>query len=245
MNQYGVIVQARMSSSRLPGKVLMDVDGKPMLRRQLERLRNGLKCETLVVATSDDSSDDPIQDLCDEIGIGCFRGPLNDVMSRFILCAKHYGIDYLIRVGGDDPLVDWDCCNTLIETHQEHQYDFMYASNRDGWPYGCAAELISRRSLEEIRSKTEESIYLEHTIPYFFDHGNDFDMLRVEAPNELHRPNYYFTVDFPEDFELVKLLFKELNVKGECFSLKEMISYIDQHPEVLKLNSELHVGFER
>lgn len=242
--KYGVIIQARTSSSRLPGKVLMDIDGQPMLLRQLKRLRRGLRIPKLLVATSNDSSDDPVEQLCYENGFECCRGSLNDVMGRFILCAKKRDIDYIIRVGGDDPLIDWECCNTLMELHMEHSYDFMYASNRQGWPYGCAAELIGRIPLEKIHSKTQEPLYLEHIIPFFFDNPEEFKTLKVKAPSEINRPEYYFSVDYAEDLKLVRMVFKELKSKGELFTLQDVIQLIDEKPELRDTNKNLHEGFD-
>jgi len=137
--KYGIIIQARLGSSRLPGKVMSDIDGQPLIIRQLRRLRHISKINKIIVATSSDPTDDKIEEVCKLNGFDCFRGPLNDVMERFILCAKKFKIDYIIRVGGDDPLIDGRCCDHLMDMHKKKAYDFMYASNREGWPYGCAA----------------------------------------------------------------------------------------------------------
>jgi spore coat polysaccharide biosynthesis protein SpsF len=242
---YGVIVQARIGSSRLSGKVLLDIEGQPMLLCQLRRLKFGLKVSKLIVATSKEASDNSVGKLCHDYGFDCFRGPLNDVMNRFILCAKQYKIKYIIRVGGDDPLIDPECCNTLMTLHKQKPYDFMYASNREGWPYGCAAELIDVKALKIIHSKTAEPHYLEHTIPYFFDHHEEFSILKVRAPQDINRPDYYFTVDYPEDLELMRTIFRKLKKKGDYFSLKNVIELMDGNPELRKINSHLHHGFDK
>ena len=241
---YGVVIQARASSTRLPGKVLMDVEGKPMLLRQAERLRNGIGDLPLIIATSDESSDDKVEELCTKHGFTCFRGSLDDVMLRFIQCAQKYGIDYIVRVGGDDPLIDPDCCTTLVSMHRKEPCDFMYASNRDGWPYGCAAELISVSSLEKIHSQVDDALYKEHTIPYFFEHQDDFNIVKVLAPESIHRPDYYFTVDFPEDLEFIRSIFSRLLTEGEYFPLQRVISLIDGNSEMRDINKHLHSGFD-
>jgi spore coat polysaccharide biosynthesis protein SpsF len=242
---YGVVVQARMSSTRLPGKVLMDVEGKPMLQRQIERLRAGVGDLPVIMATSEAPSDEPIEALCRRLGTPCFRGPLNDVMLRFIQCAKQHGLTHFVRVGGDDPLIDPDCCKELVRRHKEEPCDFMYASNRDGWPFGCAAELISVAALERIHAATREPLYLEHTIPYFFHHPGEFEMLRVRAPAALNRPDWAFTVDYPEDLELVRRVFRELRSEGEHFSLSRVIRLIEEKPEIREINRHLHDGFDK
>lgn len=242
---YGVVVQARMSSTRLPGKVLMDVEGKPMLQRQIERLRAGVGDLPVMVATSESPSDEPIDALCERLGTPCFRGSLNDVMLRFIQCAKKHELTHVVRVGGDDPLIDPDCCTELVRLHKEKAYDFMYASNRDGWPFGCAAELISVAALERIHAATKEPLYLEHTIPYFFHHPEQFEMLRVHAPAALNRPDWAFTVDYPEDLELVRRVFRELRSEGDYFSLNRVIRLIEGTPEIRGINKHLHDGFDK
>lgn len=244
-NTYGVVIQARMSSTRLPGKVLMDVEGKPMLQRQAERLRAGIGALPLIVATSEDPTDSPIEQLCVKIGVPCFRGPLNDVMLRFISCARAHGISHIIRVGGDDPLIDPDCCTHLAVLHAKEPYDFMYASNRDGWPYGCAAELIAVSALEKIHGSSDLPLYREHTIPYFFDHPEDFRTLRVRSPNALRRPELAFTVDYPADLELVRSVFRELRNEGDFFPLQRVIRLMDEVPALRDVNSKLHEGFDR
>jgi spore coat polysaccharide biosynthesis protein SpsF len=223
----------------------MDVDGKPMLQRQIERLSAGVGDMPVIVATSEAPSDEPIEALCKRLGIRCFRGSLNDVMLRFILCAKKNGLTHIVRVGGDDPLIDPNCCKELVRLHKQKQYDFIYASNRDGWPFGCAAELISVTSLERIHAETKEPLYLEHTIPYFFHHPEQFEMLRVRAPAALHRPDWAFTVDYPEDMELVRCVFRELRAEGDYFPLASAIRLIEENPEIRAINSHLHEGFDK
>ena len=242
--RYGVIVQARINSTRLPGKILMDIEGQPMLFRQLDRLKHGLGDLPLIVATSSELSDDAVEALCREHDVDCFRGPLDDVMLRFIQCAQEYELDHFVRVGGDDPLIDPECCSTLVSMHRSEPHDFMYASNREGWPYGCAAELISLSALKKIHAQVNSSFYKEHTIPYFFDHTDEFDMIKVKAPARINRPEYYFTVDFLEDLELVRKVFRSLKDEGDYFSLERVIHLIDKNPEFRDINRHLHKGFD-
>lgn len=242
---YGIVIQARTSSSRLPGKVLLDIEGLPMLFRQVDRLRQEIIDIPIIVATSNETSDDPVESMCDNYDINCYRGPLDDVMLRFIECADRYNLDFFVRVGGDDPLIDPKCCKELISTHKANNYDFIYASNREGWPYGAAAELISVNKLKEIHKNTNDAFYREHTIPYFFDNFQDFNIKKVRAPEDVCRPDYYFTVDFPEDLELVRQIFKSLVNQGSYFSFKEVINLIDQNPSFLEINKHLHEGFDR
>jgi spore coat polysaccharide biosynthesis protein SpsF len=243
--KFGIIIQARMNSSRLPGKVMMDIVGAPMLRRQIERLVGGLRDIPVVVATSLESTDDGIADLCLDIGCDCYRGALNDVMGRFILCAKQFDFSHIVRVGGDDPLIDPFCCMSLIDQFLNDSADFLYASHRDGWPYGCAAELFSVDALVKAYRATNEAKYLEHIIPYFFDNLNDFSIHKVVAPVGLRRPDLCFSVDYQEDLNLVREVYSELLNENTLFSMKEVIELMDAKPDLKLLNAHLHDGFDR
>ncbi len=242
---YGVIIQARLSSTRLPGKVLMDVEGKAMIQRQVERLRAGVGGLPVIVATSSDASDEPLERFLSGLGVPCFRGPLDNVVLRFILSARAHGLTHIVRVGGDDPLIDADCCTTLVRLHREDAADFLYASHRAGWPYGCAAELIAVEALERINASTTTPLYLEHTIPYFFDHPDQFVIRPVVSPDPIRRPELAFTVDYPEDLELVRRVFRELRDEGDFFPLGRIIQLMDEHPELRAINGHLHEGFTR
>ena len=114
-----------MSSSRSPGKVLSDIEGKPMLIRQLKRLRNSLKDIPIICLTSDDNSDDQIEKSCKKNNFLCFRGSLNNVLKRYIDAINYYKVNNIVRIGGDDPLVDPDACNLVIEEHKKSNADFF------------------------------------------------------------------------------------------------------------------------
>ena len=241
---YGVIIQARCSSTRRPRKVLADIHGLPMILRQLRRLERAIVVPKLIVATSTDPSDDALEELCLTNGFDCFRGPLHDVMLRYIDCAKEYQLDNIIRVGGDDILIDPDCCNYLAEIQSLTPHDFLYASNYDGWPYGTAAELISLKALERIYGKTKEERYHQILTSYFFEFSNEFRMKRIVAPEEKRRPSYYFSVDYEEDLELIRQIFKRLRKEGDYFGLEAVIKLIDKNPALLQGNRHLHSGFQ-
>ena len=241
---YCIFVQARMSSSRSPGKVIEDILGKPMILRQLERLRNANKDIDIVCVTSTDTKDNLIEKVCSENNFNCFRGSLDNVLDRYISAAKFYKVENIIRIGGDDPLVDVDQINILINEHKKTDADFLFTSHTNGWPLGCVAELISVRKLQEMSSKTVDPLYLEHIIPWFHHNQNDFRYVPVNSPNHLRRPDYYFTVDYPEDLVVVKSIFEKLLVHGDYFTFQDVIQLCDEDPKILNINKHLHAGFD-
>lgn len=241
----GIVVQARMSSARLPGKVMMDIEGQAMIQRQVLRLQRGAVLEKVIVATSVDPTDDPLAALCEEIGVCCFRGSLDDVLKRYIDLAEEYEIEHIVRVGGDDPLIDPECCNFLVTEHLGSSVDFRFASHRRGWPYGSAAELISVEALRSIDQKTDRRLYREHIIPFFFDNPEMFSIQAVMAPKEICRPDYFISVDYKEDLELVRTIFKRLTPEGDYFPFSRVVDLLDTQPELLRINAGLHSGFDR
>ncbi len=243
-SNFGIVIQARMSSSRLPGKVLKDIAGKPMLQRQIERLKNKLDYP-VIVATSNTSSDDEIEALCKKLDTNIYRGSLDNVVSRFFECSNEMGFSHIIRVGGDDPLIDPQCCLELIKLYGESNADFIFASNSNGWPYGCAAEMISVNTLKNILDKTKDPFYLEHTIPYVFDNPNNFKIKRALGPKEYQNKSITLSVDYEEDFILVEKVFKELILINEFFTMHDIINLFERKPELKEINKGLHKGFER
>ena len=244
MIDYCIFVQARMSSSRTPGKVLKEISGKPMLLRQLERLKNSNENIPIICVTSIDKKDDAIEQLCNKYNFDCFRGSLDNVLDRYISASDSYNIKNIIRIGGDDPLVDADQVSDLISSHKQNNHDFIFTSHRNGKPYGCAAELISVKSLKEIPSKTQDALYLEHIIPWFHHNKDKYKTMALISTPEFQRPDYYFTVDYPEDLELVRQIFNNLLHLGEFFNFEQLINYCDNHQEIMNINKNLHNGFD-
>ena len=244
IGRYCIFVQARMSSSRLPGKVAEDIYGKPMLLRQLERLRKANDKIDVVCVTSVDIRDDAIYEICTQADFLCFRGSLDNVLDRYISAATLNNVETIIRVGGDDPLVDAHQIEGLITQYEDKEADFLFTSHRNGWPMGSAVELISVAALQDIARQTTDALYLEHIIPWFHHNENDFRCVPVNSPSHLRRPDYYFTVDYPEDLLMVKQIFKNLLVLGDYFRFQDVIEFCDKNPEILSINEHLHEGFD-
>lgn len=246
MSKIAICIQARMSSSRLPGKVLKDMGGVPMLLRQVNRLNSMTKLPVIIV-TSCDPSDDAIEQLCCNNSVQCFRGDLNNVVQRFYDAAKKLNLDAIIRVGGDDPLVAPSCCNKLSEMYEEDpSLDFIYASHKKGWMYGTAAELITVETLEKILDNTTDKFYLEHTIPYLFQHETQFQLKPCYIEQELVRESYHVSIDYLQDFDLVTRVFEHFDqVNNKDFTHVDLCRFLDARPDIVKINDGLEHGFDR
>ncbi|WP_026768010.1 cytidylyltransferase domain-containing protein [Asinibacterium sp. OR53] len=244
MIKYGVVIQARMGSSRRPGKISHLIEGFEMLRLQLERLKsNGIN--NIFVATSDKKEDDITQALAEKSEIKCFRGSETNLIRRFYDTCQSYNIQNMVRVGGDDPLIDPGCISALISAHATKPADFIYASHRTGWIYGTAAELISIKVLEEAIKDSLDDVQKEHTVPYIKG-NNKFSQYKI-SPNEdsLIRPDIYVSVDYNEDIKLIEDICHFFSKKEKLFtfSQSELIDLYDSG-EIIIGNKHLHSGFD-
>ena len=229
------ILQARLSSSRLPGKVLKKIMGRPMLELQLERLGRCRKIDKLIVATSVAREDRAIADLCDQLRVEVFRGDLDDVLDRFYQAASNYQPEHLIRLTGDCPLTDPGLIDELIEFYFASDCDYASNSLEPTLPDGLDAEVFSFAALkcawEEARLPSER----EHATLYIHTHPALF-----KAANWKYSRNFShlrWTVDEPEDYELICRIYEELYPANTSFTWKDVLALLDRRPELAKINT--------
>ena len=243
MNNYCIVIQARSGSKRLKNKVLRSVNGIPMIIRQYLRLKKDI-IYPVVVATSTHKSDDILVNLLLKYDVPVFRGSLNDVIRRFVNCAKTYKFKNIIRVGGDDPLIDSNCIKKLIYSHKKKYADFLYASHKKGWPYGCAAELINVKTLKKILNNKLTKTEKEHTIPHFLANKDKFIIRKVYSPKNILNTNIYLSVDYFEDLNLIKKIFKYFEKIKVYPTMLEINKLYKKNKKLFKTNMVLHQGFE-
>lgn len=245
--RIAVIIQARMNSDRLPKKVLKNIQGKPLLFRLIEQLFWSKSLDDIVVATSTNKIDSPICLLCQENNISYFRGNLDNVLKRYVDCAIKFNIDIIIRVTADNPLMDPESIDKMIKIFYKNP-DIDYINNiyKNGVVHGAGCELVTREALEKSLKMTEKYDnkkrlnYCEHVTVFIRKHPAIFNVIKYKAPIELSRNDLFFTVDYPEDLKVVNLIFKYLYKKDEYIHPIEIIDFLDEHPEIVKLNSHLH-----
>lgn len=231
------IVQARMSSRRLPGKNLMPVLGRPMLVRLVERLQASERLDEVCVATSDQASDDPIAAWTAETGATAFRGSLEDVLGRVLGAAKHTGADRIVEITGDCPLVDPAMVDASILRHAKGDVDYVYCVlDRVSFPIGFDAQVYARELLEEVDGLATAEQDRADVTPYIYHHPERYRLLNLYAPPALDRPDYFLCVDEPRDLLLVRRIFAALSSEAAPFGVREIIDYLDAHPELPALN---------
>lgn len=228
------ILQARVSSTRLPGKVLLPILGAPMLLRQIERINRSTLINQLLVATSVDESDDAIFELCQKHNINCFRGSLENVLDRFYQAAKPYSPKHVVRLTGDCPLADPALIDYVITLHVENDYDYTSNTIEPTYPDGLDVEIMRfsalKRAWEEARLHSEK----EHVTLYINRRMSDFRIGMLK--NNVNLSMLRWTVDEQEDFELVKDIYEHLYPQNQAFSTEDILAYLDKFPQFKTVN---------
>ncbi|MCA9160881.1 MAG: glycosyltransferase family protein, partial [Planctomycetales bacterium] len=202
------VIQARMSSSRLPGKVLLPIVGRPMLLHQIERIERAASVDTVIVATSTDATDDPIAAMCEANAKPVFRGSLDDVLDRYYQAVRIFSPSTVLRLTADCPLSDPAVIDTLVRVHQETKSDCTSNSREVSFPDGLDVEVVQTAVLERIWKEATEPFHREHVTAYLYDHPEEFRITHVR--NELDYSRFRWTVDYPEDYVFVKEVYARL-----------------------------------
>jgi len=231
------IIQARMGSSRLPGKVLKDICGSPMLEWVTVRAQMASNVGQVVVATTEKDEDDPIEEFCINRGIACFRGAEFDVLDRFYRAAENYDADIIVRLTADCPLVDPGLIDDVIEKLLESGADFVAnrlpPPFRRTYPIGLDVEAARFEALKTAWEKAEKPYEREHVLPYIYDPGNSFQVEVLDAGKDLG--SLRWTVDTELDLAFVRGVTRELNCSFN-FSWEDVLDVLDSHPDLEKIN---------
>ena len=239
------IVQARMGSSRLPGKVLLDIGGKPMLYRVVVRARRAQSIGRVVLATTWDESDDPVAAYCKAQGFPVYRGDPLDVLDRYYQAARLFEAQTIVRLTGDCPLIDPREIDRTVRAFQSEEVDF--AANRlpPPWqrttPIGTDTEVVKFDLLELAWHKADQKHQREHVMPFFYEEQGRFQVLLVD-----HDPDwghFRLTVDTPEDLSLVRKIYDYFD-NSDSFSLKAVVELLENRPDWQAINAGVsHKGY--
>jgi spore coat polysaccharide biosynthesis protein SpsF len=241
------IIQARMGSTRLPGKVLRDILGKPMIWHIVQRLKDVKAIAGVVVATSISQADDELADFCVSANIPVFRGSELDVLDRYFQTATEIGGDNFIRITGDCPLIDPDVITNLIDNYFTKQLDYCSVATGAGlagaqevnrFPDGMDAEILSLKVLTEAWQKATKSSDREHVTPFIWQQPNRYNMDHV-YPEEYDYSKLRWTVDNQEDFDLVLWIYKKLYPENNHFRMKNILELMKRYPGKQNINKHL------
>ncbi|MFZ5632098.1 MAG: cytidylyltransferase domain-containing protein [Bacillota bacterium] len=229
------ILQARVSSTRLPGKVLKHIMGVPMIIRQVERVLRAKKIDRLLVATSVDESDDPVEQLCREHGVQCFRGSLDDVLDRFYQAARPLGPDHIVRLTGDCPLIDPHLIDRVIAFHLQGGFDYTSNTVEPTFPDGLDVEVFRFSCLERAWEEAKLSSQREHVTLFIYSHP---ELFRIGSfKNGADLSSLRWTVDEPVDFELVTRIYEELYPANPEFTTGDVLALLEKNRWLKDINA--------
>ncbi len=232
-----VIIQARLASTRLPGKVLKELCGKPILWHLWNRLSYAINVDNIIVATTVLPEDDSIQYFCDEYKIPFYRGSSNDVLSRYYETAKKFNAETIVRITADCPVVDPAIIDKMIETYRVNKADYLSNCITRTFPRGLDAEIFSFSVLERTHCQAALPYEREHVTPYIYHNPETFllkDFLNTEDAS-----NHRWTVDTEEDYELIKFIYNSLYHKKEIFLLDDILCLFRENPGLIKINQHI------
>lgn len=230
------ILQARVSSTRLPGKVLKKILGVPMIFRQIERIQKSKLIDRLVVATSLDLSDNQIEELCKINQIECYRGSLTDVLDRFYQVGNMYKPEHVVRLTGDCPLIDPIVIDKVIQTHTEGKHDYTSNTIEPTYPDGLDVEIFSWPSLQRVWQDAKLPSQREHVTLYINQHPELFTICNVK--NDVDLSHLRWTVDELADLILVQDIYEHLYPENPNFTTREILDYYKNNKTLLMQNNQ-------
>jgi len=233
------IIQAHMSSTRLPGKILKDLHGEPALYRMIERVRHSKLIDEIIIATSLMDCDDVIITACEKWGVKTFRGSNDDVLARYWGAAQAYPSDYYVRMTSDCPLIDPGIVDRIIQFFFDNNYNYVsYSLDPDAHFNLCdgmGGEVFTAALLDEAYHNATLPYEHEHVTPYMYYTNTS----KGQFPYERDESSYRLSLDTPEDYKLICTVYDALYQPGNTFTLDEIIEYLDAHPDVYAINAEI------
>lgn len=231
------IIEARMTSTRLPGKVLLPACGKPLLAHLVERLQRVPNLDAIVIATTVNSTDEPIVELARGLDVRCFRGSEEDVLIRVLGAAQAYGAEVIVEITGDCPTIDPNiveqCINAFFVSGADYVKNYLY-------PEGMNFTAFTTKTLAEVEIVTRnDPVAREHVSLPIARHPEIYRRCNVVAPPELRRPDIHIELDEISDYEMIKAIFEALYPVNPEFTLADILKFLDSHPEILELSAHV------
>jgi spore coat polysaccharide biosynthesis protein SpsF len=235
--QVLAVLQARVSSRRLPGKVLLPVLGRPMLARQIERIRRACRLDALVVATSDRAEDDAIAELCRALEVDVHRGALDDVLDRFHSAAAARAPEHVVRLTGDCPLIDPSVIDDVVRVHVESGADYTSNAVERTYPDGLDVEAMRMSALATAWREARLPSEREHVTPFLYRHPERFLLRAVKLPRDLSALRW--VVDHEVDLALVRAVYERLHPRDPAFDMHAVLALMRSEPQLFGANQHV------
>ncbi|MBU0686375.1 MAG: glycosyltransferase family protein [Candidatus Margulisbacteria bacterium] len=231
------LIQARIGSTRLPRKILLDLEGKTVLARVIERVKASKHIDEVIIATTINKEDLTIVALCAGLGIRVFCGSENDVLDRFYQAARLFNIDHIVRVTSDCPLVDPKIIDKVISLHLSEQSDYTTNTLKETYPDGQDVEIFTFEALKKAWLQATLASEREHLTSYIRKNPEIFKHKNLENKENLHKKRW--TLDEPEDFEFIKTIYEGLYYQNPLFGMNEILELVNANPAIEKINHHI------
>jgi spore coat polysaccharide biosynthesis protein SpsF len=236
-----IVVQARMSSSRLPGKVMLPVLGKTLLYRMIERLRMIRNEAQIIIATSQESADDMIEQEASAMNVDCFRGSLNNLLDRHYQAAKQAGASIVLKIPSDCPLIDPAIIDEVLDVYfaDPGKYDYISNLHPATFPDGNDVEIMTMDCLEKTWREAKRPLEMEHTTPYIWENQDKFRIANVIwNTGKDYSMSHRFTIDYEEDYQFIKRVFEELYPANPAFTCSDILNLLNEKPDIYNINAQ-------
>lgn len=230
--KVSAIIQVRMGSTRLPGKVLRKLNGISLLECLFSQLSYSKLLDDRIIATTNKPEDGVIVEFAKSRKIKCFRGHATDVLDRYYQCAKNLSIEHIVRITSDNPLIDPSIVDRVVDFYKKNDYDYVNNFHVRTYPYGTEVEVFSYGTLERTWQNAKKNSEREHVTPYIYNNPNKFSITHVENNNNLSK--FHWTVDKENDLKFVTVLFKR--IKKRPILMDDILEVLQNDPSLLKIN---------
>jgi spore coat polysaccharide biosynthesis protein SpsF len=230
-------VQARMGSTRLPGKALLDIEGRSMLARVIERTRRARTIDRVIVATTTKAQDDPLAARARELAVEVYRGDEDDVLDRYYQAARHHALDVVVRITSDCPLLDPELVDRVVRPLLDPSSSVDYSANtlHRTYPRGLDIEAVPFATLERVWREARSTHERAHVFPYIYEHPDQFSMAGIA--DAVDRSQMRWTVDTEEDLIFVREVCRALGARD--FTWLDVLQVIEARPELLRINARV------
>ncbi len=232
-------IEARMTSTRLPGKVLLPLEGEPVLSRLVDRLKKSRYIDEIVMATTTNPHDDVIVELAKQKVIKCWRGSEDNVLERVLQAAQSVDADLIVEITGDDPLIDWRHIDHLIDMFTTGSFDYVANNLERTFPRGFDVQVFPVAVLNEVYTLTKDPVDLENVSIYIYNHPEKYRLGNWKAMGFMRRPDIRVTLDTPADYEFINTIFQKLLPDNPDFSAEDVVHLLERKPALLEINRDI------
>jgi spore coat polysaccharide biosynthesis protein SpsF len=230
-------IEARMTSTRLPGKVLAKIGTFPALALMVKRVSRVPEIDDIVIATTTNATDDEVVYLARQLGVGVWRGSEEDVLQRVLDAARNAGADVIVELTGDCPLIDPAIVSKVINRYRELEVDYVSNGLMRSYPIGMDLHVFSTDVLADVNQRTNDAVDHEHVSLFIYRHPEIYSLANVEAPPEEMRPNLRLTLDTVEDLEVIRAIHHAIGFDRFDYSLANILKFLDANPQIAAINA--------